>query len=44
MINLFKTNIGKLEADREQRLEQINESTHIEMTKSVVSLNLVSIV
>jgi hypothetical protein len=44
MINLFKTNIGKLEADKEQRLVQINESSHIEMTQSVVSLNLVNII
>lgn len=43
-INLLKTNISSLEADRENRLEQINESSHIEMAKSVLSLNLVIIV
>lgn len=43
LIHMTEENIKNLETERDDRLRQINESAQIEISKSIVSLNLVNV-
>ena len=44
LIHMTEENIRRLESERDTRLEQLEESTLIDISKSIVSLNLVNII
>lgn len=44
LIHMTEENIRRLESERDTRLKQLEESTHIDISKSIVSLNLVNII
>ena len=44
VIRLAKSRILQMEKEKEDRLTQIREASHIEISESIVSLNLINII